>query len=274
MKWNWKENNKEKNLFRSYYCSDCNQTKTCGVLGAGNYCCSCYFQREQAEAQEYSNYQLVYQQKVKERKKNDKQLLLLKNYQGCKVCRSLEIDAYELYENNRLVCQPCLVRKEGGSSSPISFLGQSKWYKKQWKIDLNEWLTKFQCLPVNAECAREWLKGKNHLNNCRCLEQETQRLVELFTSSLKEYQQRLKKCKCEVSSKMRTPYYDTSNYGYTYCEKCEIEIKGAGKHGVIKNRNDPKFWGLEVEEKVLCLECLGKFQEKMPIIRDIHWISI
>jgi hypothetical protein len=35
--------------------------------------------------------------------------------------------------------------------------------------------------------------------------------------------------------------YDYQNYGYTYCEKCEVKIKGAGKMGVIKNRNDPRF---------------------------------
>jgi hypothetical protein len=65
--------------------------------------------------------------------------------------------------------------------------------------------------------------------------------VGLFTDSLKEYQEKLKECKCEVSNKPRTPYYDNENYGYTYCEKCETEVKGAGKHGVIKNRNNPSF---------------------------------
>jgi len=29
--------------------------------------------------------------------------------------------------------QPCLMEKEGSSSSPISFLEQQKWYKKYWK---------------------------------------------------------------------------------------------------------------------------------------------
>ena len=39
----------------------------------------------------------------------------------------------------------------------------------------------------------------------------------------------------------------------------------ASKKRVIKNRNDPRFWGLEVEEKVLCLGCLTNYQEKMPV---------
>jgi hypothetical protein len=34
--------------------------------------------------------------------------------------------------------------------------------------------------------------------------------------------------------------------------------------GVIKNRNNPAFWGLEVKEKVLCVGCLEKLIEKMP----------
>jgi hypothetical protein len=73
------------------------------------------------------------------------------------------------------------------------------------------------------------------------LEKETKNLVDLFTGSLKECQEKLKECQCEVSNKLRTPYYDSANYGYTYCEKCETTIKGAGKHGVIKNRNNPNF---------------------------------
>ena len=116
---------------------------------------------------------------------------------------------------------------------------------------------------MNASCADKWLKDRNHLNNCDCLEQEAKNLIDLFTGSLKEMEEKLKKCKCEVSNKPRTPHYDWANYGYTYCEKCETTIKGAGKMGIIKNRNDPKFWGLSISEKVLCLNCLKKFQEKM-----------
>jgi hypothetical protein len=266
MEWNWKEYNKQKHQFRSHYCSSCKQTETCGILGLGEDCCSCYFQSKQTEAQEYSNYQLVYQQKVKEKKEKFQQLELLRNYLSCPQCRSKEVDAYELYENSRLVCQPCLMRKEGGASGAISFLGQRKWYKKSWGIDLIEWLEKFQCL--NVECAGEWLKDREHLKNCDCLEVEARKLVDLFSNSLKECQEKLKECKCEVSNKPRTPYYDSANYGYTYCEKCKTQIKGAGKMGIIKNRNDPRFWGLKVEEKVLCLKCLGKFREKMSVSKQ------
>ena len=56
------------------------------------------------------------------------------------------------------------------------------------------------------------------------------------------------------------------NSDYTAnCQGCEREISVASKKRVIKNRNDPRFWGLEVEEKVLCLVCLGKLVAKMPV---------
>jgi len=207
MTWNLKESNKQKHLFKSYYCAGCKQIKPCQLLTGWdskwkNYCCSCYYRNEQERAKEYSNYQQIYQQKTKEQKVSYKQLLLLKGYLGCKQCGSKEVDTYSLYEENKLVCQPCLMNKKGGSSSPISFLEQSKWFKKQWGINLKEWLD-YDCLPVNAECARKWLKDKEHLDNCKCLELEVKELVELFTGSLKKIEEKLKDCKCEKSEKVR-----------------------------------------------------------------------
>jgi hypothetical protein len=265
MEWNWKEYNKKKHQFKSYYCFGCKQVKPCGVLTSlssdwQSYCCPCYFQKKQTETQEHSDYQLVYQQRVKEKKEHDRQLLLLRDYLGCRDCRSKEVDAYCLYSESWLVCQPCLVKKEGGSSSPISFLEKVKWYKKQWKLDLKEWLKEFSQLPVNKNCAEKWLKDKNHLNNCQCLEKEALKLVEMFSNSLKEYQEKLKECKCVKSEKFRV-----SDDDYAWCEICEGTIYAASKKRVIKNRNDPRFWGLSIKEKVLCLECLKKFREKMPV---------
>jgi hypothetical protein len=41
-------------------------------------------------------------------------------------------------------------------------------------------------------------------------------------------------------------------------------IDSAGHHRVVKNRNDVRFWGIESEFKILCLECIGKkFYEEM-----------
>ena len=53
--------------------------------------------------------------------------------------------------------------------------------------------------------------------------------------------------------------YDLAN-----CYLCSKELKGAGKHGVIKNRNNPNFWGIGSVYKILCLECIGKkFYKRM-----------
>jgi len=47
-------------------------------------------------------------------------------------------------------------------------------------------------------------------------------------------------------------------YDWANCYLCSKELKGAGKHGVIKNRNNPKFWGISSVYKILCLRCIGK----------------
>ena len=47
--------------------------------------------------------------------------------------------------------------------------------------------------------------------------------------------------------------YDKCN-----CYLCFKELVGAGKTGIIKNRNNPSFWGVESEFKIMCLECIGK----------------
>jgi len=82
MTWNSKENNKQKHQFKSYYCAGCRQSKPCGALTDWDskwesYCCECYFQNEQERGKAYSNYQL-YQQKVREKKEHDKQIITFK----------------------------------------------------------------------------------------------------------------------------------------------------------------------------------------------------
>jgi hypothetical protein len=55
-------------------------------------------------------------------------------------------------------------------------------------------LEKFQGLLVNAECAREWAKDKEYLKNRQYLELEAKELYDLFASSLKKCQEKLKEC--------------------------------------------------------------------------------
>lgn len=252
MEWNRKENNREKHQFKSYYCPNCRQRKSCYLLSQ-SFCCSCQYQIEWEQAQEYSDYQLVFQRKLEERKESFQQLQLLSNYLGCKDCRSLAVDAYLLYKESKFICQPCRMVKEGGASGEISFASESKWYKKRWGINLTEWLENFSQLPVNKNCADKWLKDKKHLKNCDCLEKEAKELYLLFTNSLKEKQEKLKGCQCEISEKVRV-----SSDDYAWCERCEESVPAASKKRVIKNRNDPNFWGVESEFKILCLECIRK----------------
>ena len=251
-------------LFKSAYCFACKQIKTCSLLHL-EYCCSCYYQNQLERAKEYNNYEKVFTSKKQEKKARFQQLQLLKNYLGCKNCGSKEIDAYTLYQENKLVCQPCLLKKEGGASGPLSFTEQQKWFKKRWGINLNEWLEIFRCLPVNANCAKAWRADKNHLNNCDCLAREVKEIYLLFTNFLKRIQAKLKECKCQASLKPRITYTDNHGSGWTYCEICEQRIASAGHHGVIRNRNDPKFWGMNIPQKILCLACLKFFSAEMPV---------
>ena len=54
------------------------------------------------------------------------------------------------------------------------------------------------------------------------------------------------------------PVKPNKPYDWASCYLCFKELKGAGKTGKIKNRNNPGFWGISTEYKVLCLKCLGK----------------
>ena len=132
-----KENYQGKHLFRTSYCLTCNQRKSCGKVNP-EICCLCQYQLEQEKAQAHNSYEEVLASKQIDREKRLRQLQLLKSYRGCKQCGSLVIDAYSLYEENRLVCQPCRMKKEDRSSGPVCFLEQRKWFKRYWKINLNE----------------------------------------------------------------------------------------------------------------------------------------
>jgi hypothetical protein len=98
------------------------------------------------------------------------------------------------------------------------------------------------------------------------LEIEAKETYELFTNLLREMEEQLKECQCKVSSKVRVDSDD-----FAWCEKCKVSISVASKKRVIKNRNDPRFWGLEVEEKVLCGNCLESKKESMPPLRKAEF---
>ena len=47
-------------------------------------------------------------------------------------------------------------------------------------------------------------------------------------------------------------------YDWASCYLCGKELAGESKKGVVKNRNNPSFWGVESEWKILCLKCVGR----------------
>jgi hypothetical protein len=47
-------------------------------------------------------------------------------------------------------------------------------------------------------------------------------------------------------------------YDWANCYLCGKELRGASKKGVVKNRNNPNFWGVSSSYKILCLECIGR----------------
>jgi len=61
-------------------------------------------------------------------------------------------------------------------------------------------------------------------------------------------------------------------YDKCACYGCGKELKGAGKHGVVKNRNNPGFWGVSSVYKILCLECVGrKYYGRMKVGKRKTW---
>jgi hypothetical protein len=67
---------------------------------------------------------------------------------------------------------------------------------------------------------------------------------------------------CELvrkrTKRSEEPVKPNKSYDWANCYLCFKELKGAGKHGVIKNRNNPNFWGIGSVYKILCLRCIGK----------------
>lgn len=66
---------------------------------------------------------------------------------------------------------------------------------------------------------------------------------------------------CELYKKqeetIRKAIKSNRKYNLTNCYYCQKELKGAGKHGIIKNRNNSTFWGIG-EKFISCLRCIGK----------------
>ena len=61
--------------------------------------------------------------------------------------------------------------------------------------------------------------------------------------------------------------YDLAN-----CYLCGKELRAASKKSVIKNRNNPNFWGVSSVYKILCLECIGReFYNRLNSSKKKTW---
>lgn len=67
---------------------------------------------------------------------------------------------------------------------------------------------------------------------------------------------------CELvrkrTKRTEEPIKPNRPYDWVNCYLCFKELRGASKKGVVKNRNNPGFWGVSSSYKILCLECIEK----------------
>lgn len=96
-------------------------------------------------------------------------------------------------------------------------------------------------------------------------------LISSAQQLLNDYRQRVIICQCLESEKVRVKYFNSDGSGWTECERCERVIKSAGHHRVVKNRNDVRFWGLNIKERILCGECLERKKGDMPPLRKAEF---
>lgn len=89
-------------------------------------------------------------------------------------------------------------------------------------------------------------------------------LISSAQGALRDYRSEIIICRCIEAEKPRMKYLSSDGSGWIHCQGCRRRVASAGHHGVIKNRNDPKFWGLEVKEKILCGDCLKNLVGQMP----------
>jgi len=81
---------------------------------------------------------------------------------------------------------------------------------------------------------------------------------------------------CELvrkrTKRTEEPIKPNKPYDWASCYLCGKDLKGASKKGVVKNRNNPNFWGVGSVYKILCLECIGKeFYKRMSRGKRKTW---
>lgn len=134
--------------------------------------------------------------------------------------------------------------------------------------------SKKYCLKCGQETVCGWLDKKGEWC-CFCYREILESLEkdELLISSsqqaLNNYRAKVVKCRCVENEKTRVKIIFGDGRGVIKCEgvECNRILDSAGHHQVIKNRNNPAFWGLDIPEKVLCLACVKRQVERLTVER-------
>jgi hypothetical protein len=210
------------------YCQACYQVRVCKRLDSEK-CCSCVIENKTEQWQDYQTYRRSLDFEIQWKKEHEEEL-----------------------------------RKLAKGETAEDWFRFNEWRKfyrqKAWGVNLEQWLIIDRVLPIDIQCAQLWHSDPEHLSNsCDCLKRKAKENFFYFSQRWREMKKELRKCRCVRSEKFRVE----DDY-YAWCDICETGIKAASKKRVVKNRNDPRFWGLEVSEKILCGDCLVRFRVKMP----------
>lgn len=70
----------------------------------------------------------------------------------------------------------------------------------------------------------------------------------------------------KIGDKIKANYTST----LAQCSKCAKLLEVLSHKGLIKNRNDARFWGLP-EKEIFCGSCLAKRKPEMPTRKRYLW---
>lgn len=143
----------------------------------------------------------------------------------------------------------------------MTYLTREEWEKikdiKQLDLQVCFYCQRLNILNLGWKHFGKWYCLKHEKEYFLCWELCYRVCLRILGCELKQI--RTKRGESEAVKPNRP--YDLAN-----CYLCQKELKGASKKGVVKNRNNPKFWGVKSVYKILCLKCVGKeFYERMKV---------
>lgn len=135
---------------------------------------------------------------------------------------------------------------------------------KELDLQICSFCSKLNILNLGWKAFGKYWCEKEEKEHVLCPELCLKVCLNIFGCELRQIRQKRKENKQEIA--VNQEYYKAS------CYLCSKELKGAGKHGIVKNRNNPNFWGIKSIYKILCLECIGKkFFKRMVDWQQKKW---